>query len=254
MFDKFNIEHYHDYQDHTRIPLHTIMGSSSSKAARKLPKAPPTWAGARTAGEFKYPEGVLPLGADKVQPPSRGPSGDSTKSPGGALDYGVIHPSGPGTEHATGRKNVHASEKKDDSECAVSNLFCSVISEHASPSDMTAIMRDGVDPDFMANLSRLGQVAVPKPGLSFEKVSGAATHRMLSDLMFPLTVVPTASTSFTYHVIAIIRLYINILRSSSKLSYRLDAVFSARQDQDGAPRPIRCKVMQRIQYHRSEIK
>lgn len=32
-----------------------------------------------------------------------------------------------------------------------------------------AIMRDGVDPDFLANLSRLGQVAVPKPGTSFEK-------------------------------------------------------------------------------------
>lgn len=32
-------------------------------------------------------------------------------------------------------------------------------------------MRDGVDPDFLANLSKLGQVAVPKPGTSFEKVS-----------------------------------------------------------------------------------
>ncbi|KAJ9123962.1 hypothetical protein QFC22_000753 [Naganishia vaughanmartiniae] len=132
------------------------MGSSSSKAVRKLPKAPPTWAGARTPGEFKYPEGVLPLGTDKVQPPSRGPSGDSTKSPGGPLDYGVIHPSGAGTEHATGRKNTHASEKKDDT-----------------------IMRDGADPDFMANLSRLGQVAVPKQGLSFEK-QAPALRTMLS--------------------------------------------------------------------------
>jgi hypothetical protein len=147
------------------------MGSSSSKAVRKLPKAPPTWAGARTAGEFKYPEGVLPLGADKVRPPSRGPSGDSTKSPGGPLDYGVIHPSGAGTEHATGRKTVHASEKKDDSEFVYEKLFDGLASEQSSVVGVIAIMRDGVDPDFMANLSRLGQVAVPKPGLSFEKAS-----------------------------------------------------------------------------------
>lgn len=97
------------------IHTHTRMGSSTSKAARKLPKAPPAWAGARTPSKATYPEGVLPLGADKVQPPSRGPSGDRTKSPGGPLDYGLLRPSGAGTEHQTGRKNVHASEEKDDS-------------------------------------------------------------------------------------------------------------------------------------------
>ncbi|KAJ9093794.1 hypothetical protein QFC19_008171 [Naganishia cerealis] len=132
------------------------MGSSSSKAARKLPKAPPAWAGARTPSEFKYPEGILPLGADKVQSPPRGPSGDSTKSPGGSLDYGVLHPSGAGTEHHTGRKNALASEEKDDT-----------------------ILRDSADPHFMANLSRLGQVAVPKPGTSFEK-QAPALRTMLS--------------------------------------------------------------------------
>ncbi|KAJ9110376.1 hypothetical protein QFC20_002973 [Naganishia adeliensis] len=120
------------------------MGSSASKSARKLPKAPPAWAGARTPS--KYPEGILPLGADKVHPPTRGPSGDSTKSPGGPLDYGLIRPSGAGTANQTGRKNVHASEAKDDT-----------------------IIRDAADPDFLANLSRLGQVAVPKPGTPFEK-------------------------------------------------------------------------------------
>lgn len=93
------------------------MGSSSSKAARQLPKSPPAWAGARRAPDFKYPDGILPLGADKVQPPSRGPSGDATKSPKGALDYKVLHPSGAGTENYTGRRNSnsHASETKDDS-------------------------------------------------------------------------------------------------------------------------------------------
>lgn len=103
-----------------RRPQHLSysMGSSSSKAARQLPKAPPAWAGARRAPDFKYPDGVLPLGADKVQPPSRGPSGDATKSPRGAPDYKVIQPSGAGTGNYTGRKNSdsHASEVKDDSE------------------------------------------------------------------------------------------------------------------------------------------
>lgn len=84
------------------------MGSSASKSARKLPKAPPAWAGARTPSKFS--EGVLPLGADKVESPARGPSGDGTRSPGGPLDYGLIRPSG------AGRKNVHASGDKDDSE------------------------------------------------------------------------------------------------------------------------------------------
>jgi hypothetical protein len=36
---------------------------------------------------------------------------------------------------------------------------------------LTAIKQDGADPDFLKNLSRLGQVAVPKPGTPFEKVS-----------------------------------------------------------------------------------
>jgi len=42
-----------------------------------------------------------------------------------------------------------------------------------------AIKEDGGDPDFLKNLSRLGQVAVPKPGTPFEKASPAESYRLV---------------------------------------------------------------------------
>jgi hypothetical protein len=41
-----------------------------------------------------------------------------------------------------------------------------------------AIKEDGGDPDFLKNLSRLGQVAVPKPGTPFEKASPAISNHV----------------------------------------------------------------------------
>jgi hypothetical protein len=47
-----------------------------------------------------------------------------------------------------------------------------------------AIKEDGGDPDFLKNLSRLGQVAVPKPGTPFEKASPAISNRVVSSRRF----------------------------------------------------------------------
>lgn len=47
-----------------------------------------------------------------------------------------------------------------------------------------AIKEDGGDPDFLKNLSRLGQVAVPKPGTPFEKASHVTSDHLASSWRF----------------------------------------------------------------------
>ena len=96
-----------------RPPYHIqiSMGSSSSKpAARKLARAPPAWAGARTPNVGEHP-----------------------------------HP------HA--RQNPLASETKDESACGLP--YGGTFLDHALD-----ITRDSRDPQFLANLTKLGAVTV----------------------------------------------------------------------------------------------
>lgn len=46
-----------------------------------------------------------------------------------------------------------------------------LLSTDAESHARAAIMRDGQDPHLLANLTKLGQVAVPKPGTPYEKVN-----------------------------------------------------------------------------------
>ncbi|KAH8083660.1 hypothetical protein HD553DRAFT_335752 [Filobasidium floriforme] len=113
------------------------MGSSSSKGARRLPRELSKQAEQRASAP-----------SSAAQAPNR--FADASRATTGNVEYSASRTTGPGTEHGRGRQNVYASEEMDDS-----------------------IKEDGGDPDFLKNLSRLGQVAVPKPGTPFEKQAPA---------------------------------------------------------------------------------
>ncbi|GFZ42868.1 hypothetical protein JCM24511_00586 [Saitozyma sp. JCM 24511] len=125
------------------------MGSSASKAARKLPTTTPTqarpipkWAGARTP----HSDQIIPEGMERPShpPPGAGVPPEPTRADYGMADTGAE----PGV---TGRARAGFSGEKDE-----------------------AVMRDAMDPQFMANLSKLGQVSIHDAGKFMRTVYGAS--------------------------------------------------------------------------------
>ncbi|RSH94382.1 hypothetical protein EHS25_004185 [Saitozyma podzolica] len=115
------------------------MGSSASKAARRLPTTTPTqarpvpkWAGARTP----HSDQIIPEGMERPShpPPGAGVPPEATRADYGMADTGAE----PGV---TGRARAGFSGEKDE-----------------------AVKRDAMDPQFMANLSKLGQVSIHDAG------------------------------------------------------------------------------------------
>ncbi|KAI9632322.1 uncharacterized protein MKK02DRAFT_40625 [Dioszegia hungarica] len=152
-------------------PLRT-MGASSSKSVRKLPtttpsRPTPAWAGARTT--IPRPE---ELDAAPPTSPSEheGSQGSAFTQPkdmsglgrnrGSALEYGLADQGAePGS---TGKSKPGFSGEKD-----------------------SEVLRDGRDPQFMSNLSRLGQVRIHDAGRFVE--TPALAQRTLSSRTSLLT-------------------------------------------------------------------
>lgn len=83
-----------------------------------------------------------------------------------------------------------------------------------------AIKEDGGDPDFLKNLSRLGQVAVPKPGTPFEKASPMKLD----------------------HLVSLRRFLTDTSSSFDKYSKRLPSVPSCPEPRHQLPQPLLLKT------------
>jgi hypothetical protein len=147
------------------------MGSAASKGARRLPKNTPTAVHAAPAVPRPPPEAAAastPSQAQAQAPPARD------------LDYGRRDTALPMRPRA---EDAPFSGEKDESQLSPSWV---------SPTDAADIIKDAMDPQFMANLAKMGQVTVHDPAHTRQVVSTPERYSSLFQFICSLAVLLTS--------------------------------------------------------------
>lgn len=124
------------------------MGASSSKAARRLPTKTPSAVHPLPAATRVPPPPPVSEAVEQAVPPPSSSTRAADAAPQEDFVYGGLR------ELPRGSSGPSFSGEKDDGEY-------SRLHERAELT-LPAILKDAMDPQFMANLSRLGPVAVPQ--------------------------------------------------------------------------------------------